>query len=223
MLIDLHTHTYPKSADSSISPAQLVIEAKRVGLDGICLTDHDGFWDARSLQGLGREHDLLIFPGCEVTTEEGHLLVFGLNRYIFGMHRASYVRGLVDRAGGVIIVAHPYRRSFREEEANTAKAAYLSMVERACRNSIFSVADCVEVLNGRGSDGENAFSLEISKRFGLKGTGGSDAHRVEELGTFATEFPGSVKTLAQLIHAFKEGRFEPVTLERHQNSAIVRR
>ena len=44
MIIDLHNHTYPKSDDSFISPDELIIKAKDIGLDGICLTEHDSFW-----------------------------------------------------------------------------------------------------------------------------------------------------------------------------------
>ncbi len=217
MLIDLHTHTYPKSEDSLLSPAQLIEEAKRVGLDGICITDHDGFWNNESIAAMSREHDFPIFPGCEVTTEEGHLLVFGLSQYIFGMHRVAFVRDLVNKAGGVIVVAHPYRRRYREEEANF-EDAYISMVERACESSVFPLANGVEVLNGRGSDAENAFALEISKQVNLRGTGASDAHKLEDVGTFATEFQRPVRTLGELIHELKVGDFQPVVLDKRRST-----
>ena len=110
LIIDIHTHTYPTSDDSSLLPDELIQEAIRIGLDGICITDHDGFWKPQDIEELSRRHGFLVLPGCEVTTEEGHLLVYGLDRYIFGMHRAAFVRELVDDAGGAIVVAHPYRR-----------------------------------------------------------------------------------------------------------------
>lgn len=215
MIIDLHTHSYPRSDDSLISPGELVAEAKRVGLDAICLTDHDGFWCPEEVAALSEEHDFPIFPGCEVTTEEGHLLVFGLERYIFGMHRASFVRDLVDRAGGVVVVAHPYRRRFREREVSDEEA-YYAMVEEACRSNVFSLADGVEVLNGRGSTAENAFSFEIAERFDLKGTGSSDAHRLDDVGTFATEFDAEITMLPQLIGELKQGNYRPLALQKRR-------
>lgn len=218
LLIDIHTHTFPKSDDSFLSPEQLITEAKRVGLDGICLTDHDGFWDAVSITELSREYDFPIFPGCEVTTEEAHLLVFGLDRYIFGMHRASFVREQVDRCGGVVVVAHPYRRLFREEEA-ASEDGYRSLVDRACQSEVFGLVDGVEVFNGRGSDAENAFALDISKRFNLNGTGASDAHKLEDVGTFATDFLRTIKTVEELIAELKSGRFQPVVMEKRQSLA----
>ena len=103
MIIDIHTHTYPTSVDSFIDADELIEEAKRIGLDGVCITDHewdracghcitdhDGFWDHREVEDLSKRHNFLVLPGCEVTTEEGHVLVYGLRRYIFGMHRAGF-------------------------------------------------------------------------------------------------------------------------------------
>ena len=92
MLIDIHTHTYPMSDDSLLTPEKLISEAKRIGLDGVCITDHDRFWDPADIIKLGKDNDFLTIPGCEVTTEEGHVLVYGLREYIFGMHKSDFVR-----------------------------------------------------------------------------------------------------------------------------------
>ncbi len=77
----------------------------------------------------------------------------------------------------------------------------------------------MEVLNGRGSEAENAFALEISKRFNLKATGASDAHRREDIGTFATEFQRPILTLEGLIYELKSGNFGPVLLEGRRGAA----
>lgn len=215
MLIDLHTHTYPTSDDSFLSPDQLITEAKRVGLDGICLTDHDGFWKPEEVEALGQQHNFPIFPGCEVTTEEGHLIVFGLDRYVFGMHRAAFVKQLVDQAGGVIVVAHPYRRRFQERDAPD-QDSYSTMVEQACQSQVFSLANAVEVLNGRGSTAENAFAHQVAQRFNLRGTGASDCHKLEEIGTFATEFDSRITSLHELIHELRAGNFRPVALAKRR-------
>ena len=212
MIIDIHTHSYPVSDDSSLSPDELVEEAKRIGLDGLCITDHDGFWDPGDVERLSSAHDFLVLPGCEVTTEEGHLLVYGLRKYIFGMHRAAFVRELVDKAGGVVVVAHPYRRAYRQPSADRP-GAYYEMLHRAMDNSVFSLADAVEVFNGRGTEQENVFSHEVAKRLGMKGTGASDAHRVEDLGTLATEFHSRIEGLDDLITELRAGRFNPVVLD----------
>ena len=43
-------------------------------------------------------------------------------------------------------------------------------------------------------------------------TGGSDAHREDQLGTAATKFQCPITGLGDLIRELKEGRFQPVDL-----------
>lgn len=216
MIIDIHTHTYPTSDDSLLTPEDLIEEARRIGLDGVCLTDHDRFWEPDDIVALSKKHDYLVIPGCEVSTEEGHLLVYGLKEYIFGMHRAQYVKDLVEEAGGAIVVAHPYRRKYTKL-AHTSPQAFYEMLDRACSSDVFSLADGVEVFNGRGSKEENAFSAEVAKHFDLGGTGASDAHKIEDIGTFATEFEGKIRNLEDFIAELKAGRFRPRVLHRRVN------
>ena len=78
----------------------------------------------------------------------------------------------------------------------------------------------VEVFNGRGSEQENAFSHEIAQRFGKPGTGASDAHKLEDLGTYATEFHRPIRCLEDLICELLAGRFTPVVLEKRTKSYI---
>lgn len=213
MIIDLHTHTYPTSEDSTLTPERLIAESKRVGLDGICITDHDGFWDPGDIKRLSEAHDFLVIPGCEVTTEEGHILVYGLTEYIFGMHRAAFVKALLDETGGAMVIAHPYRRSYRAE-AERDVLAYQEMLEKATSSALFSISDAVEVFNGRGTLNENTFSHEIASRLSLFGTGASDAHSLADIGTYATEFYRTVSGIDDLITELKAGRYRPVAMGR---------
>ena len=211
MLIDLHTHTTPRSDDSFLKPDDLIVHAKRVGLDAICLTEHDWFWDEKEIAELCQRHKFLVLPGVELTTEEAHLLVFGLKKYVFGMHHASFVKRLVDEAGGAIIVAHPYRRHF-PIGAEPEDERYYPALTRACENPVFEVADAIEVLNGRGSKKENAFSLKISKELNLRGVGSSDAHEIQDIGSAATFFERKIENLKDLIAELKAGRFRTQSL-----------
>jgi hypothetical protein len=206
MLIDLHTHTAPRSDDSYLTPDELITHAKRAGLDAICLTEHDCFWDEEDVRELCQRYNFLIIPGVEITTEEAHLLVFGLKKYVFGMHRASFVKRLVDEAGGAMIVAHSYRCYF-PFGAELEDKRYYPALTRACENPVFQMADAIEVLNGRCSDRENAFSRDISQKLNLRGTAGSDAHEVADIGRAATYFERRITNLQELIAELKAGRF----------------
>ena len=211
MLIDLHCHTYPKSDDCFMSVDELIEGAKASGLDGVCLTEHDAFWDADEAQELSRRHDFLVIPGCEINTDTGHALVFGLDHYEFGLHRPEYLRERVERAGGVIVAAHPYRRRFLADPAKRPGARD-EMLERATGDDFFQMCQAIEGLNGRGSDVQNLFSQDLGARLDCVLTAGSDAHRVEQLGTAATEFSGDVESLEDLIFQLREGCCRPVDL-----------
>lgn len=222
VLIDIHTHTFPRSDDSLVSPEELMSRAKRAGLEGICLTEHDVFWPPIALEQLSKEYGVTIFPGCEVTTEEGHLLVFGLDRYVFGMHRAAFVRDLVNRAGGVIVLAHPYRRVYRAG-ALLREGDYGDMIAQTSHHPVISLVDAVEVFNGRGSEEENGFAAELSRRSNLKGIGGSDSHQLTDIGTYATEFAHPVRNVVELVQEIKAGRFRPVALAKGCGSLYIER
>ena len=88
MLIDLHSHTWPRSHDSVLNPDDLIVRAKAAGLDAIVFTEHDTVWDQKSVEDLKDKHKFLVLAGVEISTDDGHILAFGIDKYVFGMHRA---------------------------------------------------------------------------------------------------------------------------------------
>jgi predicted metal-dependent phosphoesterase TrpH len=211
LLIDLHTHSYPKSDDSFMPVDDLIDTAKKLGLDGVCLTDHDAFWSVGETLDLSRRHEFVVLPGAEINTDAGHIVVFGLKHYVFGLHKPAFARSLVQQQGGIIIAAHPYRRRFLEEPAREPDAR-ADMLERASQDQFFQYCDAIEGINGRGTILENRFAQDLQCRLGAKATGGSDAHRVDQLGTAATRFQRRITNLAELIEEMQRGRFCPVDL-----------
>lgn len=211
MLIDLHTHSYPKSDDSFMAVDELILSAKAAGVDGVCLTEHDAFWSAAEASELSRRHGFLVLPGCELNTDTGHVLVFGLEEYQFGLHKPDYLRRVAAREGAVIVAAHPYRRRFLAERGQEPEAR-AEMLDRATADSFFRICDAIESVNGRGTDLENTFSQELATLLGTRMTGGSDAHRPEQLGTAATRFDRRIGDLDGLIRELRAGRFRPADL-----------
>jgi len=209
-LIDLHTHTKPLSHDSFLAPDDLVDAARRSGLDGVCLTEHDFFWDHATAAELGKRHDFLVIPGVEVNTEFGHILVFGLDRFVFGMHRLRELTPLVRGAGGAMVFAHPYRRQLPFELKHAGD--WTDALTRAMANEAHDHVDAIEAYNGRGTGRENDFSEEIRLRAELPGTAGSDSHQASDVGACATEFEREITGLADLIAELKAGRCRPVVM-----------
>ncbi len=86
MIIDLHVHTSTRSGDSSLSTKELVQEARRIGLEGACLTEHGGVWDRFELERVASDSEgVLLFSAMEVDTDQVHVTVFGLDRYLAGI------------------------------------------------------------------------------------------------------------------------------------------
>ena len=211
MLIDLHTHSYPKSDDSFMGIDELIDAAKAAGLDGICLTEHDAFWSAEETGALCRKHNFLVLPGCEINTDTGHVLVFGLDHYVFGLHKPAFLRAAVRRKGAAVVAAHPYRRRFLEGPGQQPDAR-AEMLARAGSDKLFQICDAIEAVNGRGSDLENSFSQDLGELLRANMTGGSDAHRPEQLGTAATRFQCPINGLEDLIRELRAGRVQAVDL-----------
>lgn len=209
-LIDLHTHTHPLSHDSDLTPDQLIEAAKSAGLDGVCLTEHDFFWEHDKADELARRHDFLVIPGVEVNTEYGHILVFGLERFVYGMHRLTDLVRMVAESDGAMVAGHPYRRQLPFELRENGD--WSEALERTARNDAYFHVNAIETYNGRGSKRQNDFSTEVCLRLGLPETAGSDSHMLSDVGTCATEFDAPIAGVRDLITELKLGRCRPVVL-----------
>ena len=210
MLIDLHTHTRPLSWDSFLTPDELIERSKQAGLDGICLSEHDYFWKPEDVLELAKRHSYLVLPAIEINTDDGHVLAYGLEKYVYGMHRSHELAHHVEQAGGAMVAAHPYRRQmpwYIESERD-----YQEALVRASRNQAYRYCVALEVLNGRGSEKENAFSQRLCDLMSMRGTAGSDAHARHDIGRCATYFERDIHDVEDLIEELKQGRFRPVDL-----------
>lgn len=202
MRIDLHIHTSPLSACSYLDPHELVQEAQRLKLDGICLTEHQVVWDPRQVDNLAREGGLKIFRGNEFTTNQGDILVFGFYDDIKELMLIQELHEKVKKADGYMIAAHPFR-GFK-----TFGIGQLQMtVDQACKRKVFDYVDAIEVLNGKLSPDENDMARKVAEKLGLPGTAGSDAHRVDEIGTVVTVFENDIRNENELLAELHAGRF----------------
>lgn len=210
MLIDLHSHTWPRSHDSVLNPEDLVVRAKQAGLDGICFTEHDTVWDQAAADELRAKHDFLVLAGIEISTDDGHILVFGVDKYVFGMHRSKELAKHVEKVGGVMVAAHPYRRQMPWFSKNEDE--YLASLEKARKNPAYEFVSALEIQNGRGSDKENEFSHRLADLMDMPGTAGTDSHAISDIGKSATYFDRDIRDERELIAELKAGRFHAVDL-----------
>jgi hypothetical protein len=209
-IVDMHVHTVKGGSDSSLTPEQLVEEARRIGLGGVNISEHDRLWDARELERFRRESGLFVSGGMEVSTDLGHIVVIGLDRYLPGIRKAAELRRVVSEAGGFMFVAHPFRNLFDSFHFRRDSDQPPSLApEEAARLPVFELVDELEVANGGCTPGENHFALLVARILGKRGIGSSDAHSTHGLGCFTTVFQQPLADELDLIAELKAGRYYP--------------
>ena len=189
--IDLHTHSF-FSGDGVSSPEELIATARRKGLHGFALTDHNTCEGIDYLleQGLMRADGLpvngfLILPGVEVTTSDGHLLCIGATLPNLKGHPAAEVCQAIHERGGLAIPPHPYdlfRAGIREDTLETLKIDALE---------VFNAATTLRRYNRR--------AFQYAQMHALPMTAGSDAHHEAAIGTAYTIVETEDFTLAGIL------------------------
>src|SRR6266478_8260813 len=206
--VDLHLHTNRGSADSNLSPKDLIERARAIGIGAVCITEHDNIWDLKEIAAIAADAGVLCLRGMEVTTEMGHIGVFGLNKYVGGIYKLRELRKVVDGLGGIMVANHPFRYkldprfSFINEDHEPIDPTH---PERAAKLEIFRVCDAVEVLNGACSEEENLFALKVARALGKAEVAGSDSHSANSIGVVTTLFSAPVRTERELIEAIMAG------------------
>lgn len=190
--LDLHVHS-TFSPDGRSSVAELVGSVSAAGLDGFALTDHNSTAGHGELARLQADHPgLLLVPGVEVSTREGHLLVYGLHE---PPPAGRPLEETVDWAltqGGEPVLSHPFRWPH-------GAGRHLAPASRI---------RALEAINGHSSRGVNARAATLARERRLPTTGGSDAHAAAELGRARTVLPEGAGSLEDFLEALRRGRIE---------------
>lgn len=66
-MIDLHAHT--TASDGSLSPKELVFQAKKAGLSAIAVTDHDTVDGVEEAISAGKDADIEVIAGVELSCD----------------------------------------------------------------------------------------------------------------------------------------------------------
>lgn len=196
MLIDLHCHTLPLSQCSSLRPEELVDVARRRGLDGIVLSEHDAQWDEGDLARLRERSGFLVLGAVELTTDRGHILAFGLPARSGPLPTLHAAGEAAREHGALLYLAHPARDGLLRVD-----------------HEIVTACTSVEAVNGSDSRLQSIASSGLAHGFPLPGIGGSDAHTAAEVGRAATRFAAEIATTDDLLAALRSGNYEAVRLE----------
>ncbi len=99
-LIDLHVHS--TASDGTLSPTELIIKAKEVGLRAVALTDHDTIDGIQEAIEAGEKYGIEVIAGIELAAQygAGEIHILGLDIDITSapfLTQIKYYQGARDR------------------------------------------------------------------------------------------------------------------------------
>ena len=166
--IDLHVHT-SYSPCSNLSVRTIEAVARKGGLDGIAITDHNTIAGALELKSLASQ--IMVIVAEEIRTREGEIIGYFLTDTIPPALSVRETIQEIKRQGGLVSIPHPF---------DTLRTSRLG---RAALEEIIAEVDMIEVFNSRDllQQTDSEFIEELKKK-GVVPVVGSDAHQRWEIG-----------------------------------------
>jgi predicted metal-dependent phosphoesterase TrpH len=196
--VDCHLHT-AASGDAVTTIEQLAGRVRQLGLDVVCITDHN----VVSAAAAAAERDIgaRVVIGEEVRTPDGDVIGLFLTERIPYVLPLAEVVSLIRGQGGLVYLPHPF------------DPGRSSLGEAATRLCADGLADVVESFNAKIEDqARNDKATALAARYGLPAAAGSDAHDPDGIGAAYLEMPdfdGPQSFLTSLRHAVITGEYRP--------------
>ncbi|MDR1404398.1 MAG: CehA/McbA family metallohydrolase [Candidatus Methanoplasma sp.] len=200
MRADLHIHS-DFSNDGKSTVEEIIEAAAAKGLGCISITDHNSFGAYRLAKENGK---VIVIPGIEVSSKEGHILAYGIDREIPRDMSIKETISAIHEAGGVAFAAHPYRWWSGIGEKNTLDNDF----------------DGTEARNARSTVSGNRKSESLAMRIGKPVSAGSDAHTCQYIGDGTVELPDDIVTWQDALSAVMRGNAKPSSSDRHMKSTV---
>lgn len=175
MILDLHIHS--EFSSDCFTPVDIIIKtAKKVGLDGIAITDHDTIDGALKAKKF-KNSDFEIIIGSEIQLDNGaELLGLFLNDRIRSSSFFDVYDEIKDQ-DGILILPHPFRAAKKNIDLLTSTE--LSNIK------------FIEGINAGNTPLENDKAIKLAEEKSLIMIAGSDAHHFSSIGKAYTLFPKS--------------------------------
>ena len=190
---DLHIHTTHSrhrifGPSGGIEPWQALARARALRLGAVAITDHDTIEGGLAALEIAASWGVIVVPGVEVSTRQGHILALGVRQDIPRGRSAAETIETIHRLGGVAVAAHPCN----------------GLISLRRRQIAGLDLDALETHNARSL--LNRRARKAAETFGLASVGGSDAHFVQEIGNGITLCPDDCSDWQGIVEAIRAGR-----------------
>lgn len=165
--LDFHNHSH-YSFDCVTTPERILDEARRKGLNGVAVTDHDTIEGGLATASANRDPNFLVIVGAEYDTEAGDIIGLFLQKEVTTRNPYEVIED-IHRQGGIALMPHPFH-------GHDSPSDMANMV------------DMVEVFNSRENAENNKNAFQLAKELNKPMTCGSDAHLVGDIGTCRMKF-----------------------------------
>jgi len=196
--VDCHLHT-AASGDAVTSIDDLAERVQRLGLDVVCVTDHNVI--SAAVAAAERDIGARVIVGEEVRTPNGDVIGLFLTERIPYVLPLAQVVSLIRGQGGLVYLPHPF------------DPGRSSLGEAAIRLCEAGDADIVEAFNAKIEDSDrNDRAARLARQYGLPAGAGSDAHDPDGLGAAYLEMPdfdGPAGFLNSLADGVITGEYRP--------------
>lgn len=202
---DIHIHTRRYSGCSFIQYEDIIGQAIAAGLSGIALTEHGMRWPDAEFDKLSSQAaacGIVLINGQEIQAKdvrgrsEGEYLIFGLARSVTETRAAADLIETVHAEGGIAIAAHPYKLS------RGGRSRYYGAGDLVYQLAL----DGIELCHPDHSDSAMNKVRKAMDALKIPGTGGSDAHKILNIGTYVTLFQHPVRNEEEFIREIRGGR-----------------
>lgn len=196
---ELHCHqgnsrlSYAPFLNDSILSVKTIVDGSiERGVEILCISDHDsleGYIKAKEYLAKIKNKSILLIPGEEVSSRDGHILAYGIKSKIASGFSAKVTVEKIHEQGGLAVAAHPY--------------------------SVFGVGKLMNELDFDAIEGYNASLPKWINSLARKNLtkllpcmAGSDGHQEYTMGRGLLVFKEKLTTVDQVLQAIKKGNFE---------------
>lgn len=211
---DFHCHINEGSKDSKVNAEEYIDSLICQGFTGLLVTDHNTYDGYRFILKKLNYENFIVLKGIEYSTiDAGHILVIMPDEYDLKdlEYKSAKLLDLIKYVhshNGILGPAHPCSEPY---------LSIFSSKKYKYNYDICKQFDFIEVFNAGEKKQENDKALELSNKYSLFATAGSDAHYLEHCGKAYVQLKERVTNNNELIDYIKKHKPASVSGQCYRN------